>query len=46
VLTQGTAIRLRGYNLDHGTDLAITIDDVPVICARMPTAKATPISTG
>ena len=21
---------LRGYNLDHGTDLAITIDDVPV----------------
>jgi hypothetical protein len=21
---------LRGYNLDHGTDLAITVDDVPV----------------
>jgi outer membrane receptor for ferrienterochelin and colicin len=21
---------LRGYNLDHGTDLAITVDDMPV----------------
>jgi len=21
---------LRGYNLDHGTDMAITVDDVPI----------------
>jgi outer membrane cobalamin receptor len=21
---------LRGYNLDHGTDLAITVDDMPI----------------
>ena len=34
---------LRGFNLDHGTDIDITLDDMPVNCAPMGTAKAMPI---
>lgn len=37
---------LRGYNLDHGTDLAIYVDGVPVNMRTLRMAKAMPISTG
>jgi outer membrane receptor for Fe3+-dicitrate len=32
---------LRGYNLDHGTDLAVTVDDMPI---NMRTGRVTPTS--
>jgi outer membrane cobalamin receptor len=35
---------LRGVNLDHGTDIDITLDDMPSTCAPMGMARATPIS--
>ena len=33
---------LRGYNLDHGTDLAISVDDMPINCRPTGTVRATP----
>jgi hypothetical protein len=33
---------LRGYNLDHGTDLATCGDDMPINMARTSTARAIP----
>ena len=35
---------LRGFNLDHGTDIDITLDDMPATCAPMGMARAMPIS--
>ena len=37
---------LRGYNLDHGTDFAIYVDDVPVNMRTMRMVRAMPISIG
>ena len=36
---------LRGFNLDHGTDLALTVDGMPVNMPTMATVRAMPIST-
>jgi outer membrane receptor for Fe3+-dicitrate len=35
---------LRGFNLDHGTDLTITVDGMPVNMPTMATGRAMPIS--
>jgi outer membrane cobalamin receptor len=35
---------LRGFNLDHGTDLAISVDGMPVNMPTTATGKAMPIS--
>jgi outer membrane cobalamin receptor len=35
---------LRGYNLDHGTDLAVTVDDMPINMRTMRTGRVTPTS--
>jgi hypothetical protein len=37
---------LRGYNLDHGTDLAILSTTCRSTCAPMRTDRAMPTSTG
>ena len=34
---------LRGYNLDHGTDMAIWVDDMPTHAALTPMGRATAI---
>jgi len=36
---------LRGFNLDHGTDLSIKVDACPSTCRHMATDRATQIST-
>jgi hypothetical protein len=35
---------LRGFNLDHGTDLAVSVDDIPVNIPSHAHARAMPIS--
>jgi TonB-dependent receptor-like protein len=37
---------LRGYNLDHGTDLAIFVDDMPINLPSHVHDKVTPICSG
>jgi len=32
---------MRGFDIDHGTDLALSVDGVPSTCRPTPTARAT-----